>query len=57
MRLCAVYERCWLKIKTALRAVGARTYRALSRAITRALETITVSDALAWFAHCGYSVN
>jgi len=50
-------ERCWSKIKTALRAVGARTYRALNRAITRALETITLSDALAWFAHCGYSVN
>lgn len=50
-------ERCWSKIKTALRAKGARTYRALNRAIKRALETITESDALAWFAHCGYKVN
>jgi transposase/uncharacterized protein YnzC (UPF0291/DUF896 family) len=50
-------ERCWSKIKTALRAAGARTYRALNRAIKQALETVTVSDALAWFAHCGYPVN
>jgi transposase len=50
-------ERCWSKIKTALRAIGARTYRALNRAIKQALATITESDALAWFAHCGYKVN
>jgi transposase len=50
-------EQCWSKIKTALRAIGARTYRALERAIKRALETITESDALAWFAHCGYKLN
>jgi transposase len=50
-------ERCWSKIKTALRAMGARTRRKLERAIKRALETITQSDALAWFAHCGYKLN
>ena len=50
-------ERCRSKIKAALRAAGARTYRALNRAIKQALETITVSDALAWFAHCGYQVH
>ena len=50
-------ERCWSKIKTALRAAGARTYRALNRAIKQALATITESDALAWFAHSGYKVN
>jgi transposase len=50
-------ERCWSKIKTALRAIGARTYRALNRAIKQALETISEADALAWFAHCGYKVN
>lgn len=42
-------EACWSKIKQALRAVGART--------RRALEMITESDALAWFAHCGYKLN
>lgn len=50
-------ERCWSKIKTALRAIGARTRRALERAIKKALSTITESDALAWFAHCGYELN
>ena len=50
-------EACWSKIKQALRATGARTRRKLQRAIKRALETITESDALAWFAHCGYELN
>jgi len=50
-------EQCWSKIKTGLRAMGARTRRKLERAIKRALETITQSDALAWFAHCGYKLN
>ena len=50
-------EPCWSKIKTALRAVGARTRRALERAIKQVLLTITESDALAWFAHCGYRLS
>jgi transposase len=50
-------ERCWSKIKTTLRAIGARTRRALERAIKKALSMITGSDALAWFAHCGYQLN
>lgn len=50
-------EPCWSKLKQALRAAGARTRRKLERAIKRALETITESDALAWFAHCGYKLN
>jgi transposase len=50
-------ERCWSKIKTELRAIGARTRGALERAIKKALSTITEFDALAWFAHCGYELN
>lgn len=50
-------EACWSKIKQALRTAGARTRRKLERAIKRALETVTESDALAWFAHCGYKLN
>ena len=50
-------ERCWSKVKTELRAIGARTRGALERAIKKALSTITESDALAWFAHCGYELN
>jgi transposase len=50
-------EQCWSKLKTALRAVGARTRRRLDRAITQAIATIREADALAWFAHCGYRLN
>jgi transposase len=50
-------EKCWSKIKTFLRAMKARTYEALEEAIEGAIATITESDALAWFAHCGYLVN
>lgn len=50
-------ENCWSKIKEALRAIGARTRRALERAIKEVISTITESDALAWFAHCGYRLN
>jgi len=50
-------ERCWSKLKTALRARGARTRRALERALKQTLTTITKADAVAWFAHCGYKVN
>jgi transposase len=50
-------EECWSKLKTALRAVGARTRRRLARAITQAIATIREADAVAWFAHCGYRLN
>jgi transposase len=50
-------ELCWSKLKTIWRRVGARTRDALDAAITQALEKVTAADALAWFAHCGYTVN
>ena len=50
-------ERCWSKLKTALRARGARTRRALEHALKQALPPITKADAVAWFAHCGDKVN
>jgi transposase len=40
-------ERCWSKIKTALRAAKARTREALEEAIKQALTTVTESDARA----------
>ncbi len=48
-------ELAFSKLKTALRAAGARTRDALEQAITAALGTITRQDAAAWFGHCGYS--
>jgi transposase len=50
-------ERCWSTIKTFLRAAKARTRGALDAAVTRALATVTASDARAWFAHSGYVLH
>jgi transposase len=50
-------EQCWSKLKTFLRAAKARTREALEAAVTRALVTVTESDARAWFAHSGYVLH
>ena len=50
-------EKCWAKVKTALRAAKAQTFDALVDAVCDALHTITPEDAAAWFAHCGYAIN
>ena len=50
-------EKCWSKLKACLRRLGAQTREALEEAITQAMEGITATDALAWFAHCGYVAN
>lgn len=47
-------ELAFSKLKTALRAAGARTRDELEQAITAALGTITSQDAAAWVHHCGY---
>ena len=48
-------EMMWSKVKTLLRAAGARSHSALIRAIAQALAAVTADDARNWFAHCGYS--
>jgi transposase len=50
-------EKCWSKIKTALRAAKARTVDELMEALKEALLSISESDAQAWFTHCGYPVH
>lgn len=50
-------EPAWGKIKTHLRAVGARTRPRLQRALKAALAQVTAHDAAAWFAHCGYPLH
>ncbi len=50
-------ELAWAKVKTALRGAKARTFDILVDALADALRSITPSDALAWFAHCGYTVK
>jgi transposase len=48
-------ELMWSKVKTLLRAAGARSHSALLRAIAQALAAVTADDTRNWFAHCGYS--
>jgi transposase len=50
-------EHCWSKLKTALRHRKARTRKALERALSALLPTISPSDAQGWFRHCGYSLH
>jgi len=49
-------EKCWSKVKAALRTAKARTFDALVVAIKQALQSISLEDASHWFAHCGYVV-
>lgn len=48
-------EMMWSKIKAFLRAAEARSHQALLKAIAQALAVVTASDAMGWFAHCGYN--
>lgn len=50
-------EKCWSKVKTALRRAKARTRADLEAALKDALLQITQADVCAWFAHCGYPVH
>ena len=47
-------EQAWSKLKTRLRAVGARSREALGTALGPALATITARDAAGWFRLAGY---
>lgn len=48
-------EKMWSKVKSHLRAAEARTPEELDSAIAAALEKVTATDALHWFASCGYN--
>lgn len=50
-------ELMWSKVKAYLRKVKARTQAELEKAIAEALKTITLTDCLNWFRHCGYQVT
>jgi transposase len=50
-------ERCWSKIRTHLRKVKARTYRALLKGLREAFAAVSKKDLKAWIAYCGYHVN
>jgi transposase len=50
-------ELMWSKVKAYLKKTKARTQEELEKAISVALKTITISDCLNWFGHCGYQVT
>ncbi|HZH31459.1 MAG TPA: transposase [Pyrinomonadaceae bacterium] len=50
-------EKCWSKLKTALRAARERTREALEEAIKQGIATVSESDARAWFKHSGYVLH
>jgi transposase len=47
-------EEAFSKIKTLVKAAGARTRAALDAAIAAALEAVTATDVAGWFSHAGY---
>lgn len=50
-------EKCWSKVKQALRAAKARTLVALEQAMADALATVTAENAKNCFRHCGYGLH
>jgi len=50
-------EMMWSKIKSYLRKAKARTNELLETAIVEALDRVTVTDILAWFAKDGYGIQ
>jgi transposase len=53
---CTPIEQACSTLKAIRRRLGARTKEALWEAMRVAVEAITPEDALAWFAHAGYSL-
>ena len=49
-------EKCWSKVKQALRATKARTLETLEQAMADALATVTAQNAANCFRHCGYGL-
>jgi len=50
-------EKCWAKIKQALRAAKARLLDTLHQAIAVAIASVTQQNSTAWFQHCGYRIQ
>ncbi|NBO31263.1 MAG: hypothetical protein EBV05_06585 [Cyanobacteria bacterium WB6_1B_304] len=45
-------ENFWSKLKTMLKTLGARTYKALPKALETAFQKISEADIKSWFTHC-----
>lgn len=49
-------ENMWSKIKTVLRKFSPRTLKEFKKAIKEAFASISTTDLLSWFRHCGYNI-
>ncbi len=47
-------ELAFSKIKTAMRRIAARTHQTLVDALGPVLDTVSVTDVVGWYNHCGY---
>lgn len=54
---CTPIEQAFSKLTAILRGLGARTHAALWETVRLALDAITSIDAVAWFAHAGYTLS
>jgi hypothetical protein len=54
---CTPIEQAFSTSKAILRGLGARTTQALWPAMRVAVAAITPADAIAWFAHAGYTLS
>ena len=50
-------EKMWSKIKAIIRKLKARTKDGLFEALGKALNSVTMSDAIGWFESCGYQIT
>ena len=49
-------EMMWSKVKNSIRSQEPRDDDELIIAIGNALDSVTASDAIGWFGHCGYNI-
>lgn len=50
-------EKMWSKVKGLLRKAKARDHEELLRAIGQAMDAVSYTDIVNWFASCGYSLS
>jgi transposase len=50
-------EKCWSKVKAALRSAKPRTLDELVDVLANALLAVSRQDVAGWFTHCGYPVK
>ena len=51
----SLIENMWSKIRTVLRKFSPRTFNEFKKAIKKAFASVSKTDLLSWFRHCGYN--